>query len=121
MCSRRATAWPSVRIHSPSIHAVHDAPPHLPRPIKSHHTLLLFCCTEGTPFRFRLNWGAGGKRVEATPEFSVFVGDLAPEVTDTLLQETFAEKFPSTLGAKVGVRVCGWLEGDLLRGVGLGC
>ena len=55
----------------------------------------------GTPFRFRLNWGAGGKRLEAAPEFSIFVGDLAPEVTDTLLQDTFAEKFPSTLGAKV--------------------
>ncbi len=54
-----------------------------------------------TPFRFRLNWGAGGKRLEATPEFSLFVGDLAPEVTDTLLHEAFVERFPSTLGAKV--------------------
>jgi hypothetical protein len=39
--------------------------------------------------------------VEASPEFSVFVGDLAPEVTDVLLHEIFSEKFPSTLGAKV--------------------
>jgi len=56
----------------------------------------------GTPFRFRLNWGAGGKRLEAAPEFSIFVGDLAPDVTDQMLQDVFGEKFPSTLGAKVG-------------------
>ncbi|TFJ87011.1 hypothetical protein NSK_001345 [Nannochloropsis salina CCMP1776] len=55
----------------------------------------------GTHFRFRLNWGAGGKRMETAPEFSIFVGDLAPEVTDQMLQDIFLEKFPSTLGAKV--------------------
>lgn len=70
---------------TPNLTTLHDAPPP----------------TAGTPFRFRLNWGAGGKRVEASPEFSVFVGDLAPEVTDVLLHEIFSEKFPSTLGAKV--------------------
>ena len=55
----------------------------------------------GTSFRFRLNWGAGGKRVETVPEFSIFVGDLAPDVTDYMLQQVFVERFPSTLGAKV--------------------
>jgi hypothetical protein len=39
--------------------------------------------------------------METAPEFSIFVGDLAPEVTDQMLQDIFLEKFPSTLGAKV--------------------
>lgn len=90
--------------------------------------------TAGTPFRFRLNWGAGGKRVETPPEFSVFVGDLAPEVTDQMLQQLFASHFPSTLGAKVrhqppwrarsrggqglcGVQCCWWTS--VGEGVGL--
>ncbi|CAM9238147.1 unnamed protein product, partial [Choristocarpus tenellus] len=55
----------------------------------------------GTPLRYRLNWGAGGKRIEQAPEFSVFVGDLSPEVTDAELKATFLEKYPSVLGAKV--------------------
>ena len=31
------------------------------------------------------------------------MGDLAPDVTDQMLQDVFGEKFPSTLGAKVGM------------------
>lgn len=56
----------------------------------------------GGLFRFRLNWGAGGKRIETSPEFSIFVGDLAPDVTDVMLQNIFQTKYPSTIGAKVG-------------------
>ncbi|ESQ47987.1 hypothetical protein EUTSA_v10020763mg [Eutrema salsugineum] len=54
---------------------------------------------------FRLNWASfstGEKRaVENGPELSIFVGDLSPDVTDTLLQELFVEKYPSVKSAKV--------------------
>lgn len=59
------------------------------------------CALEGTSLRYRLNWGAGGKRIEQAPEYSVFVGDLSPEVSDAELKATFLEKYPSVLGAKV--------------------
>ncbi|CAN0545338.1 unnamed protein product, partial [Ectocarpus sp. 12 AP-2014] len=55
----------------------------------------------GTSLRYRLNWGAGGKRIEQAPEYSVFVGDLSPEVTDAELKATFLDKYASVLGAKV--------------------
>jgi hypothetical protein len=70
----------------------------------------------GTPYRFRLNWGAGGKRVEMAPEFSVFVGDLAPDVSDAELQQLFAERFPSTLGAKVCPSGGQWPTANRIRG-----
>ncbi|BBN19099.1 tRNA selenocysteine 1-associated protein 1 [Marchantia polymorpha subsp. ruderalis] len=53
---------------------------------------------------FRLNWasfGIGERRPEAGPEHSIFVGDLAPDVTDYMLQETFRTRYPSVKGAKV--------------------
>ncbi|KAG8386134.1 hypothetical protein BUALT_Bualt03G0117400 [Buddleja alternifolia] len=53
---------------------------------------------------FRLNWatlGAGDKRTDDTPEYAIFVGDLAPEVTDYLLQETFKTVYSSVKSAKV--------------------
>ena len=49
--------------------------------------------TQHTQTRFTLH---------ATPDFSVFVGDLAPDVTDFVLQETFRQYFPSVRSAKVG-------------------
>ncbi|XP_011096084.1 polyadenylate-binding protein RBP45 isoform X1 [Sesamum indicum] len=52
---------------------------------------------------FRLNWasmGAGEKRDDA-PEYTIFVGDLAADVTDYMLQETFRANYPSVKGAKV--------------------
>ncbi|GER49873.1 polyadenylate-binding protein RBP47 [Striga asiatica] len=57
---------------------------------------------------FRLNWaafsgGGGDRRPEAGSDSSIFVGDLAAEVTDSLLLETFASKYPSVRGAKVVV------------------
>ncbi|KAK1288799.1 Polyadenylate-binding protein RBP47 [Acorus calamus] len=53
---------------------------------------------------FRLNWASfsmGERRSDSGSDHSIFVGDLASDVTDTLLQETFASKYPSVRGAKV--------------------
>lgn len=53
---------------------------------------------------FRLNWAAfssGNRQSENGSDLSIFVGDLAADVTDTLLQETFASRYPSVKGAKV--------------------
>ncbi|PIN25249.1 Apoptosis-promoting RNA-binding protein TIA-1/TIAR (RRM superfamily) [Handroanthus impetiginosus] len=53
---------------------------------------------------FRLNWAAfsmGDKRTNNASDLSIFVGDLAADVTDTLLHETFASKYPSVKAAKV--------------------
>ncbi|KAL1323952.1 hypothetical protein HN51_034161 [Arachis hypogaea] len=58
----------------------------------------------GTDHNFRLNWasfGVGDRRPDAGPDHSIFVGDLAPDVTDYLLQETFRANYPSVRGAKV--------------------
>ncbi|XP_077210339.1 polyadenylate-binding protein RBP47B'-like [Tasmannia lanceolata] len=58
----------------------------------------------GTEQTFRLNWasfGGGERRLDGGPEHSLFVGDLAPDVTDYLLQETFRAQYPSIRGAKV--------------------
>ncbi|KAJ4978532.1 hypothetical protein NE237_009312 [Protea cynaroides] len=58
----------------------------------------------GAEQTFRLNWasfGIGERRTDAGPEHSIFVGDLAPDVTDYLLQETFRVQYPSVRGAKV--------------------
>ncbi|GER42198.1 polyadenylate-binding protein RBP47 [Striga asiatica] len=53
---------------------------------------------------FRLNWAAfssGERRPDVGSDLSIFVGDLAIEVTDALLLETFSSKYPSVKGAKV--------------------
>lgn len=54
---------------------------------------------------FRLNWASfssGEKRGDNTgSDLSIFVGDLAPDVTDSILHETFATRYPSVRGAKV--------------------
>nr|XP_009794615.1 PREDICTED: polyadenylate-binding protein RBP47 isoform X1 [Nicotiana sylvestris] len=55
---------------------------------------------------FRLNWAGfstGEKRAETGSDFSIFVGDLASDVTDTMLRDTFASRYPSLKGAKVVV------------------
>ncbi|GFP97028.1 polyadenylate-binding protein rbp45b [Phtheirospermum japonicum] len=52
---------------------------------------------------FRLNWasmGSGEKRDDA-PEYTIFVGDLAADVTDYMLLEAFRANYPSIKGAKV--------------------
>ncbi|KAJ7561310.1 hypothetical protein O6H91_03G023500 [Diphasiastrum complanatum] len=53
---------------------------------------------------FRLNWasfGIGDRRPEAASDESIFVGDLASDVTDFVLHETFHSRYPSVKGAKV--------------------
>ena len=53
---------------------------------------------------FRLNWATfsqGEKRSETVSDLSIFVGDLAADVTDTMLQETFSNRFSSVKAAKV--------------------
>ncbi|CDY66423.1 BnaAnng22220D [Brassica napus] len=49
---------------------------------------------------FKLNW-AGERRQSEGPEHTVFVGDLAPDVTDYMLTETFKNVYSSVKGAKV--------------------
>ena len=53
---------------------------------------------------FRLNWaslGYGEKRQEEGADYTIFVGDLAADVSDYMLQETFKAVYPSVKGAKV--------------------
>lgn len=80
----------------------------------------------GTNKRYRLNWGAhsggnpsapsfappassiGGPPVAATPsqpgqegDFTIFVGDLTSDISDTALLAFFYNRFPSVKGAKI--------------------
>uniref|UniRef100_A0A7C8ZSP0 RRM domain-containing protein n=1 Tax=Opuntia streptacantha TaxID=393608 RepID=A0A7C8ZSP0_OPUST len=53
---------------------------------------------------FRLNWatlGAGQRRQDDTPDYTIFVGDLAADVTDVMLQDAFRTHYTSVKGAKV--------------------
>jgi RNA recognition motif-containing protein len=53
---------------------------------------------------FKLNWatsGAGEKWGDDGSDFTVFVGDLASDVTDFILQDTFKSHYPLVKGAKV--------------------
>ncbi|XVF70622.1 hypothetical protein PTKIN_Ptkin11bG0177700 [Pterospermum kingtungense] len=53
---------------------------------------------------FRLNWAAlgyGEKKQEEGLDYTIFVGDLAADVTDYMLKETFKVVYPSVKGAKV--------------------
>ncbi|XP_028802963.1 polyadenylate-binding protein RBP47 isoform X1 [Neltuma alba] len=53
---------------------------------------------------FRLNWATfstGDKRSDNVPDLSIFVGDLAADVTDSMLHDTFASRYPSVKAAKV--------------------
>lgn len=72
----------------------------------------------GTPMpngaqNFRLNWAsAGEKRSDDSPDYTIFVGDLASDVTDYMLQETFRARFSSVKGAKVVIdRLTGRTKG----------
>ncbi|KAJ3341378.1 hypothetical protein HDU93_005014 [Gonapodya sp. JEL0774] len=66
---------------------------------------------------FRLNWASGGgsggaaidrggpgavpRMMDQGPEYSIFVGDLAPEVTDYTLMSLFSSHYESVKSAKV--------------------
>ncbi|KXL46091.1 MAG: hypothetical protein FE78DRAFT_146865, partial [Acidomyces sp. 'richmondensis'] len=59
--------------------------------------------------QFKLNWASGGGLAERGrgdgadrgPEYSVFVGDLGPEVNEYVLMSLFQAKFPSCKSAKI--------------------
>ncbi|KAJ1549913.1 hypothetical protein HK405_001936, partial [Cladochytrium tenue] len=59
----------------------------------------------GTNRIFKLNWASGGGLVDTRrdtgPEFSIFVGDLAQEVNDMVLLNTFQGRYESIRSAKV--------------------
>ncbi|OCK84533.1 RNA-binding domain-containing protein [Lepidopterella palustris CBS 459.81] len=55
---------------------------------------------------FKLNWASGGGLADRTrddrgPEYSIFVGDLGPEVNEYVLVSLFQNKFPSCKSAKI--------------------
>ena len=53
---------------------------------------------------FRMNWAAYGVGRSSQPtseDHSLFVGDLAPDVSDLILQEYFRQFYPSVRSAKV--------------------
>ena len=58
----------------------------------------------GTTRMFKLNWATGGGLGDKNyhgPEYSIFVGDLGPEVNDYILHATFYQRYPSCRSAKV--------------------
>ncbi|KAK8204379.1 hypothetical protein M8818_005108 [Zalaria obscura] len=55
---------------------------------------------------FKLNWASGGgladrSREDRGPEYSIFVGDLGPEVNEYVLVSIFQARFPSCKSAKI--------------------
>ncbi|KAF2429436.1 RNA-binding domain-containing protein [Tothia fuscella] len=55
---------------------------------------------------FKLNWASGGgladrTRDERGPEYSIFVGDLGPEVNEYVLHSLFQNKYPSCKSSKI--------------------
>jgi RNA recognition motif-containing protein len=50
-----------------------------------------------------MNWGGSGRRLDSDNDHSIFVGDLAPDVTDDILFTTFSSRFSSVRGAKVSI------------------
>ncbi|KAF9081054.1 tRNA selenocysteine 1-associated protein 1 [Mortierella sp. AD031] len=60
----------------------------------------------GTNKVFKLNWASGGGMASVagpgtSQEFSVFVGDLSPEVTEFMLVSKFQERYMSCRSAKI--------------------
>ena len=56
--------------------------------------------------QFKLNWATGGgladrSRDDRGPEYSIFVGDLGPEVNEYVLMSLFQGKFSSCKSAKI--------------------
>jgi RNA recognition motif-containing protein len=64
----------------------------------------------GTPIpatnrMFKLNWASGGglsdRKDDRGPEYSIFVGDLGPEVTEWMLVSVFQQRYSSCKSAKI--------------------
>ncbi|CAG8825963.1 2024_t:CDS:2, partial [Racocetra persica] len=59
----------------------------------------------GTNRVFKLNWASGGgltdRKDDRGPEFSIFVGDLGPEVTEWMLVSVFQQRYPTCKSAKI--------------------
>lgn len=59
----------------------------------------------GTTRMFKLNWASGGgltdRKDDREPEFSIFVGDLGPEVNEYLLLSLFQSRYSSCKSAKI--------------------
>jgi len=60
----------------------------------------------GTNRVFKLNWASGGglgdrPRDDRGPEFSIFVGDIGPEVTEWMLVSLFQQRYPTCKSAKI--------------------
>ncbi|XP_007899043.1 tRNA selenocysteine 1-associated protein 1-like isoform X1 [Callorhinchus milii] len=53
------------------------------------------------PKKFKLNYATYGKRPDGGQEYSIFVGDLTPEVDDFELYHYFVKKYASCRGGKV--------------------
>ncbi|CAI6013819.1 hypothetical protein V2G26_015680 [Clonostachys chloroleuca] len=77
-----------------------------PNPDSANKALAL----NGTPVpnssrQFKLNWASGGglvdRREDRGPEYSIFVGDLGPEVNEYVLVSLFQARFPSCKSAKI--------------------
>ncbi|CAG8547572.1 RNA-binding domain-containing protein [Rhizophagus irregularis] len=59
----------------------------------------------GTNRLFKLNWASGGgltdRKDDRGPEFSIFVGDLGPEVTEWMLVSVFQQRYTTCKSAKI--------------------
>ncbi|KAJ0983137.1 hypothetical protein J5N97_011392 [Dioscorea zingiberensis] len=63
---------------------------------------------------YKMNWASlgGGERRDNTADYTIFVGDLASDVTDFMLEETFKAVYSSVKGAKVVIdRITGRSKG----------
>jgi hypothetical protein len=68
----------------------------------------------GTEHTIRLNcasFSSGERRLDAGHDNSIFVGDLAPHVTDYLLHETFRVNYPLSEGPRLSrIKILGDLK-----------
>ncbi|CAG8529692.1 16904_t:CDS:2 [Funneliformis mosseae] len=59
----------------------------------------------GTNRLFKLNWASGGgltdRKDDRGPEFSIFVGDLGPEVNEWMLVSVFQQRYTTCKSAKI--------------------
>ncbi|KAK7873570.1 hypothetical protein R5R35_009275 [Gryllus longicercus] len=67
--------------------------------------------TTNPPVRFKLNHAGTTGRPSLDREFSLWVGDLTPEVDDYTLYRTFAARYPSIRTAKVILDNTGYSKG----------